>query len=219
MEGPDRKAVGAMARPSKPKLSPDAIAAAALKLVDKHGEFTLPQLAKALSVTASSLYNHVAGKDEIIELMRGRAMSTISLPDGDSGDWQETVRQIATSYWESYSKHPRLIPLLTSHTVRDRTTLRVYDALAEALAKAGFPPEERLHAITIIDSFVLGSALDAAAPEIVWEANEHSSQAFKQALDDGLHDASRAEKTFRIGLDVVLHGLSMLLQSTAQAQE
>lgn len=208
-----------MARPSKPKLSPDAIASAALELVDKHGEFTLPQLAKALSVTASSLYNHVAGKDEIIELMRGRAMSAISLPDGDSGDWQETVRQIVMSYWESYSKHPRLIPLLTSHTVRDRTTLRVYDALAEALAKAGFPPEERLHAITIIDSFVLGSALDAAAPEIVWEANEHSSQAFKQALDDGLHDASRAEKTFRIGLDVVLHGLSMLLQSTAQAQE
>ena len=208
-----------MARPSKPKLSPDAIAAAALALVDKHGEFTLPQLAKALSVTASSIYNHVSGKDEIIELMRGRAMSAISLEGGASGDWQQTVRQIATSYWESYSKHPRLIPLLTSHTVRDRTTLRVYDALAETLAQAGFPPADRLHAITIIDSFVLGSALDAAAPEIVWEADEHSSQAFKQALDDGLNDSLRAEKTFRTGLDVVLHGLSMLLQSTAQAHE
>lgn len=196
-----------MARPSKPKLSPDAIASAALELVDKHGEFTLPQLAKALAVTASSLYNHVAGKDEIIELMRGRAMSAISLPDGDSGDWQETVRQIATSYWESYSKHPRLIPLLTSHTVRDRTTLRVYDALAETLAHAGFPPASRLHAITIIDSFVLGSALDAAAPEIVWEANDSSGHEFWEALDAGLRVEKRAEVAFHKGLELILDSL------------
>lgn len=196
-----------MARPSKPKLSPDAIAAAALALVDKHGEFTLPQLAKALSVTASSIYNHVSGKDEIIELMRGRAMSAISLEGGASGDWQQTVRQIATSYWESYSKHPRLIPLLTSHTVRDRTTLRVYDALAETLAQAGFPPADRLHAITIIDSFVLGSALDAAAPEIVWEADDASSQEFKEALDAGLQLQQRARLAFHRGLELILLGL------------
>lgn len=196
-----------MARPSKPKLSPDAIAAAALALVDKHGEFTLPQLAKALSVTASSIYNHVSGKDEIIELMRGRAMSAISLEGGASSDWQQTVRQIATSYWESYSKHPRLIPLLTSHTVRDRTTLRVYDALAETLAQAGFPPADRLQAITIIDSFVLGSALDAAAPEIVWEADDASSQEFKEALDAGLQLQQRARLAFHRGLELILLGL------------
>lgn len=196
-----------MARPSKPKLSPDAIAAAALALVDKHGEFTLPQLAKALSVTASSIYNHVSGKDEIIELMRGRAMSAISLEGGASGDWQQAVRQIATSYWESYSKHPRLIPLLTSHTVRDRTTLRVYDALAETLAQAGFPPADRLQAITIIDSFVLGSALDAAAPEIVWEADDASSQEFKEALDAGLQLQQRARLAFHRGLELILLGL------------
>jgi len=200
-----------MARPSKPKLSTTAIADAALQLVDVHGEFTLPQLAKALSVSASSLYNHVAGKDEIIELMRGRAMSAVSLPDTDSGDWQETIRKIATSYWESYSKHPRLIPLLTSHTVRDRTTLRVYDALAEALEHAGFEPGTRLYAITIIDSFVLGSALDAAAPEEVWEIDGESTRAFKLALDAGTNDPLRAETAFQLGMDVVLNGLGTML--------
>lgn len=202
-----------MARPSKPKLNTEIIAKAALNLIDKHGEFTLPQLAKALSVSASSLYNHVQGKDEIVELMRGRAMSAIKLPDSPSDDWQQTVREIATAYWESYSKHPRLIPLLTSHTVRDRTTLRVYDALAEAFEQAGFEAGERLHAITIVDSFVLGSALDAAAPEVVWEADEDSSQAFKDALSDGLAENQRAEKTFAIGLDVILGGLATRLAS------
>ncbi|GAA1406861.1 tetracycline repressor, C-all-alpha domain protein [Glutamicibacter uratoxydans] len=197
-----------MARPSKPKLNTDIIAKAALALVDKHGEFTLPQLAKALSVSASSLYNHVQGKDEIVELMRGHAMSAIKLPEAQDGDWQQTVRDIATAYWDSYSKHPRLIPLLTSHTVRDRTTLRVYDALAEAFAQAGFAPEQRLQVITIVDSFVLGSALDAAAPEQVWEADDTSSPQFKEALEAGLPLAQRAEVTFLMGLDVILNGLS-----------
>ncbi|WP_313810729.1 TetR/AcrR family transcriptional regulator [Glutamicibacter sp.] len=202
-----------MARPSKPKLNTDVIAKAALTLVDKHGEFTLPQLAKALSVSASSLYNHVQGKDEIVELMRGRAMSAIELPQGESESWQQTVCLIATAYWNSYSKHPRLIPLLTSHTVRDRTTLRVYDALAEAFAQAGFGAAQRLQAITIVDSFVLGSALDAAAPQLVWEADDTSSQQFKEALDAGLPMEQRAEVTFTLGLDVILDGLSSIPRS------
>lgn len=200
-----------MARPPKPKLSTQSIADTALKLVDAHGEFTLPQLAKELSVSASSLYNHVQGKTEIIELMRGQAMSAISLAHVDSSSWQEAVRQIATSYWESYSKHPKLIPLLTSHTVRDRTALQVYDALAKVLEQAGFNPSSLLHAITIIDSFVLGSALDAAAPSVVWEADEESSHAFQEALNDGLRDPHRSEKSFLIGLKVVLAGLESLL--------
>ncbi|MGP9651819.1 TetR family transcriptional regulator [Arthrobacter sp. MYb211] len=195
-----------MARPSKPKLSAIAIADAALKLVDAHGEFTLPHLAKALSVTASSLYNHVDGKAGIIELMRGRAMSEIQLPDLDRVDWQEAVRQIATEYWASYAKHPKLIPLFTSHTVRDQTTLRVYEALAEAFAMAGFAPKERLQAITIIDSFVLGSALDAAAPKEVWLVSSEASTAFSDALDAGLNVEGRPAKAFSAGLEIVLSG-------------
>ncbi|MGV2951013.1 TetR/AcrR family transcriptional regulator [Glutamicibacter sp. AGC46] len=206
-----------MARPSKPKLSTTAIAEAALNLVDAHGEFTLPQLAKALSVSASSLYNHVAGRDEIIELMRGRAMSEIRLPDLRSIAWQEAVRDIATEYWTSYSQHPRLIPLLTSHTVRDSTTLRVYDALAEAFALAGFGPKRRLQAITIVDSFVLGSALDAAAPALVWEPNAESSRYFKEALDADLPDSSRPRATFELGLSMLLAAFGQ--QAPARAND
>ncbi|KUM31257.1 TetR/AcrR family transcriptional regulator C-terminal domain-containing protein [Glutamicibacter mishrai] len=197
-----------MARPSQPKLSTSAIAAAALELVDARGDFTLPQLAKTLSVSASSLYNHVQGRAEIIELMRGQAMSEIQLPDLRDVSWQEAVQDIATEYWASYSKHPRLIPLLTTHTVSDSTTLRVYDALAEAFALAGFEPKRRLQAITIIDSFVLGSALDAAAPAEVWEASCESSSYFREALDAGLADSTRPRSTFKLGLTMLLGALS-----------
>lgn len=100
---------------------------------------------------------------------------------------------------------------MTSYTVRDSTTLRVYDALAEALAAAGFEPKQRLQAITIIDSFVLGSALDAAAPSEVWVADTEVSTAFRQALDSGQDVQDRSVETFRLGLDIILDGLQSSL--------
>ena len=50
-----------MGRPPVPLLSTDRIAGAALELVNATGGFTIPELARALKVSPSSLYNHVSG--------------------------------------------------------------------------------------------------------------------------------------------------------------
>lgn len=217
-----------MARPSTPKLSRAAIATAALALVDRSGEFTMPALAAALGVSPSSLYNHVGSKADIVELMRGEAMSAVRLPpavidlpdppaplpDGGSppadGDraWLGVLRGIAIGYLDSYARHPRLIPLLTAYTVRDATTLRVYDAMARAFAAGGYGPAATLRAVTILDSFILGSALDAAAPTVVWEADEAASPEFSAALAAGLGEPQRARRAFLEGLDIILGGFA-----------
>ena len=66
----------------------------------------------------------------------------------------------------------------------------LYNALAQAFSDGGFTPEEILHAITTVDSFVLGSALDLAAPEVVlvepWLAGT-SAHAVADALRDVPH--------------------------------
>lgn len=144
--------------------------------------------------------------------MCGRAISEIQLPELDRVDWQEAVRQSAMEYLASYVKHPKLIPLFTSHSVRDQTTLRVYDALAEAFAMAGFEAQECLQAITIIDSFVLGSALDATVPTAVWEVDTQTSHTFTEAPSAGLQEANRAEQTF-------FHGLTFIFQSLTDKQK
>lgn len=83
----------------------------------------------------------------------------------------------------SYAKHPKLIPLFTAHTVWDEGTLRVYDLFAGAFAAGGFSAVDSLAAITVLDSFILGSALDAAAPSQVWESTEENSAALNTALE------------------------------------
>jgi AcrR family transcriptional regulator len=199
-----------MARPLKPKLSPQAIADEALAMVDADGEFTIPALAARLKVSASSLYNHISGKADIIELMRGRTVAGIALPAGPGaagpGDWIGTIRAIAVEYRRAYAEHPRLIPLFTAYTVRDPATLRMYSVLAEVFAAAGFAPRRTLEAITVLDSFVLGSALDAAAPEQVWADGPAEDGALHEALREGLGSPDRAEAAFRYGLELLLAG-------------
>eukprot|EP01133_Synstelium_polycarpum_P021595 gene21595-25934_t len=158
---------GHMPRPSQRLLSPAIITEAAIESVDESGDFTMPGLAARLKVRPSSLYNHVSGRAEIVELMRAKLMAGIDV-ESASGTWSETVAALAAEYRRSYAAHPRLIPLFTAQTVQAGVAFTLYNALAQAFDDGGFDPTETLHAITTVDSFVLGSALDLAAPDVQW---------------------------------------------------
>lgn len=203
-----------MGRPSKPLLSTDRIAGAAMDLVNKTGGFTVPELARALKVSPSSLYNHVAGREQIVELLRERAMSDVALPaDDPHRPWTDVVADIMRSYRQSYARYPRLIPLLTSHAVNSDHALTMYNVLAVAFGRAGFDPADTLRAITLIDAFVLGSALDVAAPDEPWQPGAEVSPEFAAALATGSTKPERADDAFEFGIAVLLRGLKAVLSS------
>jgi AcrR family transcriptional regulator len=195
-----------MGRPSVPILSTDRIARAAMDLVAATGGFTIPDLARKLKVSPSSLYNHVTGREQIVELLREIAMSEVELPELD-GPWAEVVAAIMRSYRRSYARYPRLIPLMTAYPVSSPHAVEMYNALALTLTRAGFGPDETLHVITLIDNFVLGSALDAAAPETPWGSSPDVAPEFAAALATGDHRPSRADEAFEFGLTVLLRGI------------
>ncbi|CQD23192.1 tetracycline repressor domain-containing protein [Mycolicibacterium conceptionense] len=160
-----------MGRPSIPILSMDRIASAAMDLVNTTGGFTIPELARRLKVSPSSLYNHVSGREQIVELLRERAMSEVALPDLDADrPWADILADIMRSYRNSFARYPRLIPLLTAHAVNSSQALTMYNALAVTLHRAGFSPTDTLRIITLVDNYVLGSALDLTAPDQPWES-------------------------------------------------
>jgi hypothetical protein len=65
------------------------------------------------------------------------------------------------------------VPLLTGQLVTDQLVtdphpVSGYEAVARALRDARFRDEALLHAVSILDSFILGSALGASAPLGMW---------------------------------------------------
>ena len=84
----------------------------------------------------------------------------------------------------------------------------MYNVLAVTLRRAGFDAADTLRAITLMDCFVLGSALDVAAPDEPWHSGEKVGTEFGEALATGVGKPDRADDAFEYGLTVLLRGLA-----------
>lgn len=202
-----------MARPLKPLLSRAMIVDAALHLIDKGRPFTIPALGQHLGVHPSSLYHHVSGRQEILELIREQLLvsgATAAPATPASGPWQDSVRHWAQQYRSSFAEHPHLVRLLTAQTVESIPVLQSYETLAQALRTAGFTPVQVQMAITVLDNFFLGSALDLAAPEEVWQTSQFPDSALAAAVRESPTGVERADAAFEFGLKALLIGLEAL---------
>ena len=200
-----------MARPSAPILSAENIANAALALMDATGEFTISAVAERLGVRPSSLYNHVSGRDDIVEGMRTLAMSEVALALDAEAAWDDDAfPRLLRAYRDAFARHPRLIPMLTSHTVVSEPVMRMYGVMATILRRSGISDELLLDAISITDSYVIGAALDVAAPDEVWDSGAETSEAMHAAIAAAPTGRARADRSFDLGLRVVLDGVRRL---------
>lgn len=196
-----------MARPSTPKLSREKIARAALEIIDAEGDFTISQVASALSVRPSSLYNHVSGRTEVIELIRDATTEGMTVAD-PSEPWQSGLAAMLRWYRDMLALHPRLIPLLTAQTVKATSVSEFYNSMATALRTAGFSDDTLLDAITTVDVWALGSAFDLAAPEDVWDLETFPDGPMHDALAAAPSGRERADQSFELGLRVLIAGLT-----------
>ena len=202
-----------MGRPPLPLISVEALTSAALELVDQTGDFSFPKLAKRIGVSQSSIYNHVSGRDEILELLRHRIITEEPYSPVDHQDWEAALRVLIRAYRDAFARHPRLAPLMVLQSITDPDVIGLYEDLALALEAAGFRGRDIVSAISTIDSFALGAALDLAAPEVVWDPPADGYPALKRALSFSGPPSERGDHAFDFGLDVIIAGLREKLAS------
>ncbi|HEY0890684.1 MAG TPA: TetR/AcrR family transcriptional regulator C-terminal domain-containing protein [Nocardioides sp.] len=192
-------------RPRKALLDRQRIGEAALELVDRYGDFTLPALARALGVQPASLYHHVDGRGGVIELLREQISDAMDPAPLDEERWDLALAGFFRSYRDVFAAHPRVVPLLTTATIRSERVIRAYDKMVIRLADAGIPAEQAMTILTVVENFVIGSALDLAAPEVMWEIPEGvDAPALAAALAAQPATAKRADEVFEQGLTRLL---------------
>ncbi|MCB8044332.1 TetR/AcrR family transcriptional regulator C-terminal domain-containing protein [Microbacterium oxydans] len=157
-----------MPRPSTPLLSPEIIGAAGLALARGGRPFGVNAIARELGVRPSSLYNHVDGMDGILELIRGQLVQGY-LVQWDGEPWDVFVLAVLRTQRRMYADHPQLVPLLVGKTITHPAVIAAYDDLASALVDGGFPEDEVLSVIAVIDAFAIGFGLDLASPDEIWQ--------------------------------------------------
>ncbi|MFB7515890.1 TetR/AcrR family transcriptional regulator [Streptomyces sp. NPDC056144] len=200
-----------MGRPRRPLLDLERITTTALDIVDEQGDFSVPQIARRLGVQTGSVYHHVEGRDGIVELLRERVCAAIDGGTLELTPWDEAMAAWARSYRAAFAAHPRVIPLLMASPVRAPKVLAHYEQAVGRLLDAGFALPDVMPVIIALENIVLGSALDMAAPETMWEPDEKATPRLALAL--AALAEGRTDQAFELALTGYLTRVRALLES------
>ncbi|WGW13589.1 TetR/AcrR family transcriptional regulator [Saxibacter everestensis] len=208
-----------MARPRTQLLSREIILDAALELIRTQHDFTIVGIGKHLGVNPSSLYHHISGgKDEIINALRERIYKNIDLRSLQtrSPSWQSKLAAWVRAYREAVAQNPAAIPILIGQSVDDAPTLAIYEALASILSEAAIPEDQHLGVISMLDSLVFGSAIDAGSPEPLWDTtaegqpNLHRAVAMTRTPD-------RVTSGLEMGIQAAVSYIERLVEESSTA--
>lgn len=202
-----------MPRPTQPKLSRDAIARAALALVDRDGSegASIRRVADRLKVHPTSLYNHVPNLAALIEDVRAIVSSRIDSSFLRDREWEEGLLLWARSYRDAFLLHPRAIPLLMGNRASAPLLMSQYEDFAVAAERVGWTSDDILPLLTAFESFILGSVLDGSGPTVIFDPTGQEQDvprfaAAYAALD--AHDPADpvATRAFELGLSLLIAG-------------
>lgn len=142
-------------------LSRERILEAALRFVDEHGldALSMHKLGAQLGVKGMSLYNHVRGKDDVLDGLVETMWAEIEDAAPAIADWRQGFRGVGNAIRDTVRRHPRAAVLLTSRALMPEAALRtVRDHIAAAVAAD--EPVENAHALLrTVTTYALGTAL------------------------------------------------------------
>ncbi|GHH30902.1 TetR/AcrR family transcriptional regulator [Lentzea cavernae] len=143
-------------RGPKAALSQSRVVEAAIKVADAEGvdALTMRRVAETLGFTTMSLYRHVPGKSELLDLMVDAVWGeTEHTP---AGPWRDGLEFFARQVWTMYCAHPWVLQLTTSRRVPGPQAMTRQDAAYAVVADLGLRTEEIVAVVTAVGHFVDG---------------------------------------------------------------
>jgi AcrR family transcriptional regulator len=91
----------------KPALSVQAIVAAAIEVLDEAGYagLSMRRVADRLGTGAASLYAHVSGREELLELVFDALVGQVKLEEPDPARWREQVHRLMRDFRDILASH------------------------------------------------------------------------------------------------------------------
>ncbi|MFJ2392856.1 TetR/AcrR family transcriptional regulator [Streptomyces sp. NPDC087843] len=216
----------------QPALSRDQIVAEALRLLDSDGidALSMRKLGTRLGAGATSLYRHVANKDELIELAIDEIYGEIEVPGSpDSATWRADAVHCARSLRGTMLRHPWIASVLgeMGMSYLGPNAMRLAEGMLALFTRAGLPVTEADQAASTLVAYVTGMATSEAAylnvlarsgqseqdwVDNVWPTAERAAESYPHLRDGyaeqrGKDPRASRDTNFQYGLDRVLDGL------------
>ncbi|GGL21016.1 TetR/AcrR family transcriptional regulator C-terminal domain-containing protein [Planomonospora parontospora] len=172
-----------------PTLSRGQIVRAAMELLDAEGvdALSMRRLGAKLGAGATSIYWHVAHKEELLELVMDEVYGEVPLPDPEVVGWEDAVTVFAYGLRDALFKHPWAVSLISTRPALGPNAIRRAALMATTFERAGFTGLEVDYAGAALLSYVLG----ATAPEIAWQDMTDRSGLDGEELLAAMHETVR----------------------------
>jgi AcrR family transcriptional regulator len=135
---------------------------AALALVEEHGldALTMRRVASDLHVTPMSLYNHVADKSELVDLMVDLILGdVVSIGLDSDSPWTEQLRTICRRTHETWRAHPGLARVYSSGVTIGPNGLANIERVIRILRAAGFSDQDAADGFFLMYRYMVASLL------------------------------------------------------------
>ncbi|MCX4807189.1 TetR/AcrR family transcriptional regulator [Streptomyces sp. NPDC058682] len=208
----------------QPALSRAQIVAAAIRLLDAEGieALSMRKLGTGMGAAATSLYRHVTGKDELIELVVDEVYGELEVPGAASAaEWRDAVSRSGHGLRAMALRHPWVASVLgqVGPAHLGPNLARVSERMLALFKTAGFPAAEAAPAMKAVLSYVVGaSAGEAAHLSLLARRGRSGQEGPKSPRPAGEHVAKGGrdpwqlrEEHFDYGLQRVLDGLEARL--------
>lgn len=211
---------------TKERLSREAVARAAIHLVDAEGldALTVRRLATGLGVTPMALYWHFKDKDALLDGVVEQLLSEVVLPAEDaSAPWDERLRGALEALLAGLAAHPAVADLVKKRMLLSDAGREIAERVLRLLREGGFSPEQAaqlgVYSLLSLTSLVadepglaVGASEDEREQEVraKWAALQAlSPKRFPILIESAgtLTDCTASDQWLGFGLETLLAGI------------
>lgn len=177
------------ARGTRPSLDRDAIVRGTIELLDRDGleGLSMRQLGAHLNSAATTIYWHVANKEEMLDLVFDEVMGELTDPE-PTGDWRAEVTLMLSELRAMMLRHPWYVKLYGSRPAFGPHATRFNANLLDVLERAGFEGELLDQAHAGLLHYVVGAIIN----ELNWHSWRLLPRAQLEAMVAYIGEAVRA---------------------------
>ncbi|MFJ7247291.1 TetR/AcrR family transcriptional regulator [Kitasatospora sp. NPDC098652] len=222
-------------RRTQPALSREQIVAEAFALLDSDGieALSMRKLGARLNAGATSLYTHVANKEELLALVVDHVFGELPLARSENAEdpavWRAAIVECTEAVRAAVVRHPWMVGVLgdVGMIYLGPNWMRLSEALLALLDAAGFELGEANDVMGVVMGYTIGTATVEAAWLSALAKNGEGEQEFMDRLLPAVVEATRPyphlhrlytvqvpeeveagrDSSFLRGLNVILDGI------------
>lgn len=217
----------AASRPGpRSSLDVDRIVTAAVGIADTEGlsALSIRRVAAEVGVPPMTLYSHVPGRGELVDLMVDRALGDL-YPGGEfpsAGNWRARVEAVARANRQLFLRHP-WVPEL-GRPLPGPNRMRQYEIELRAVDGMGLSEVQMDLLVDLVAAFVRGAvdggagaggSLRSPCPQPVIDPEAFPTAA-RVAAGSTLPQDADPDRAFEFGLERLLDGIGVLMLNPAR---